>query len=237
MHVELSNGTIALNQIPWPRAKSMEPVRERKYPRISVDLPVQYVAESREDRGQAMMLGGGGMFIGTSHTLAPGTHLAIRFRPAKHLPVVEAKARVCYLVAGQGIGIEFTDIEPEHRKYILRLIHHRKSEQRKFPRVPLATQVLHDQGSMIGFSRDISNGGMFIETNQILDPGTRLNLRFHLDPQDPIVRAEADVLYGIPKIGIGLQFTEVLPEDYERIRAFVASRYPQSELSDARVTR
>ena len=215
----------------------MEPVRERVYPRMSVNMPVQYQTESGEDRGHALMLGGGGMFIGTSQAFAPGTVLTVRFRPARHLPVMEAKARVCYLVAGQGIGIEFTDIEPENRKYILRLIHHRKSEQRRFPRVPLATQVVHDQGSLIGFSRDISNGGMFIETNQILDPGTQLNLRFHLDPQAPIVKAEADVLYGVPRVGIGLRFTEVQPEDYERIRAFVSSRYPTSELSDARVER
>jgi c-di-GMP-binding flagellar brake protein YcgR len=215
----------------------MEPVRERKYPRMSVDLPVQYAAGSQENRGHALMLGGGGMFIGTSQSFAPGAVLTVRFRPAKHLPVMEAKARVCYLVAGQGIGIEFTEIEAENRKFILRLIHHRKSEQRRFPRVPLATQVLHDQGSLIGFSRDISNGGMFIETNQMLDPGTRLNLRFHLDPQDPIVKAEADILYEIPKIGIGLQFTEVLPEDYDRIRAYVAARNPKGELSDARVER
>jgi c-di-GMP-binding flagellar brake protein YcgR len=202
---------------------------------MPVNLAVQVTAESQDGRGLALMLGGGGMFIGTSQTFAPGTPLTVRFRPARHLPVMEAKARVCYLVNGQGIGIEFTDIEPEHRKYILRLIHHRKSEQRRFPRVPLATQVVHDQGSLIGFSRDISNGGMFIETNQMLDPGTQLNLRFHLDPQAPIVKAEAAVLYGVPRIGIGLQFTEVQPEDYERIRAFVSSRSPAGELSDARV--
>ncbi len=213
----------------------MEPVRERKYPRIPVDLPVQCFLESAEDRAQALMLGGGGMFVGTSQSFSPGTHLRVRFRPAKHLPVMEIKARVCYLVPGKGIGIEFTDISPENRNYILRLIHHRKSENRKYPRVPLATQVTHDLGSLIGFSRDISNGGMFIETNQRLDPGIRLNLRFHLDTQDPIVKAEADILYEIPKVGIGLQFTEVSPEDFDRIRAFVAARNPEGEFSGARV--
>ena len=120
---------------------------------MPVNLPVQVTTESKEENGHARMLGGGGMFIGTSHSFAPGTPLTVRFRPARHLPVMEVKARVCYLVAEQGIGIEFTGIEPEHRKYILRLIHHRRNEQRRFPRVPLATQVVHDQGSLIGFSR------------------------------------------------------------------------------------
>jgi c-di-GMP-binding flagellar brake protein YcgR len=202
----------------------MEPSRARKYPRIPVDLPVEYSSESGEDTGRALMMGGGGMFLGISQRLMPGTNLTVRFRPAKHLPVVEAKARVCYLISGQGIGIEFTEISAEHRKYILRLIHHRKGDQRRFPRVPLATQVQHVEGSLIGFSRDVSTGGMFVETNQPLDPGTHLNLRFHLESDAPIVKAEADVLYEVPKIGIGLQFTEVSPEDYERIRAYVSDK-------------
>jgi c-di-GMP-binding flagellar brake protein YcgR len=202
----------------------MEPSHARKYPRIPVDLPVNYNAESGENRTRALMMGGGGMFLGIAQPLVPGTDLTIRFRPAKHLPVVEAKARVCYLVAGQGIGIEFTEITPEDRKYILRLIHHRRGDQRRFPRAPLATQVEHSEGSLIGFSRDISTGGMFIETNQSLDPGTRLNLRFHLDNEEPILKAEAEVLYQITRIGLGLQFTEVSPEDYERIRAYVSER-------------
>jgi c-di-GMP-binding flagellar brake protein YcgR len=207
----------------------MEPSRARKYPRMAVDLPVEYSVETGADRTHALMMGGGGMFLGTAQPLAPGTDLVVRFRPAKHLPVVEAKARVCYLVPGRGIGIEFTDIQAEHRQHILRLIHHRSASRRRFPRVPLATQVEHPEGSLIGFSRDVSTGGMFVETNQTLDPGLRLNLRFHLDNEEPIVKTEAEVLYQIPRVGIGLQFTEVLPEDYERIREYVSRRDSSAE--------
>jgi c-di-GMP-binding flagellar brake protein YcgR len=207
----------------------MEPSRARKYPRIPVNLPVDYSSDSGEERARALMMGGGGMFLGVSQTLAPGTHLTVRFRPAKHLPVVEAKARVCYLVAGQGIGIEFTEISPEDRKYILRLIHHRKGDLRRFPRVPLATQVQHAEGSLIGFSRDVSTGGMFVETNQALEPGTRLNLRFHLGNDDLIVKAEAEVLYNIKKVGIGLHFTEVSPEDYARLGTFVSVKESEAQ--------
>jgi c-di-GMP-binding flagellar brake protein YcgR len=202
----------------------MEPTRARKYPRIAVDLPVEYFAESGTDRTRALMMGGGGMFLRTAQPLVPGTDLLVRFRPAKHLPVVEAKARVCYLVPGRGIGVEFTDIQSQHRRHILRLIHHRNARQRHFPRVLLATQVEHAEGSLIGFSRDLSTGGMFVETNQLLDPGQRLNLRFHLDNEEAIVKTEAEVLYQIPRVGIGLQFTEVSPEDYERIREYVTRR-------------
>jgi c-di-GMP-binding flagellar brake protein YcgR len=203
----------------------MEPVHARKYPRIPVDLPVHYAREETDEEARATMLGGGGMFVGTSQIVPPGTPLTVRFRPAKHLPVMEAKARVCYCLDGQGIGIEFTRIDPQHRQYILRLIHHRTGERRRFPRVPLATQVQHGEGSFVGFSRDISTGGMFVETNQHLDPGIKLNLRFHLEIDSPIVMAEAEVLYQVPKVGIGLHFAELSQEDFERIRDFVSRNY------------
>ncbi len=202
----------------------MEPAGARKYPRIPVDLPAQYSVEGTEDEARVQMLGGGGMFLGTSQVIPAGSVLTVRFRPAKHLPTMEAKAVVRYCEDGKGIGIEFTDINPQNRQYILRLIHHRMQEQRRFPRVPMATQVTHTEGSFIGFSRDISTGGMFVESNMPLEPGTRLNLRFHLEGQDSIVKAEAEALYVVPRVGIGLSFTEILPEDYNRIQAFVADK-------------
>jgi c-di-GMP-binding flagellar brake protein YcgR len=200
----------------------MEPVRARKYPRIPVDLPVHYAREGTEEEARAQMLGGGGMFVGTAQVIPPGTPLTVRFRPAKHLPVMEATARVCYCLEGQGIGVEFTRIDPQHRQCILRLIHHRTGERRRFPRVPLATQVMHAGGSFVGFSRDISTGGMFVETNEALDPGSKLDLRFHLEIDTSIVRAQAEVLYQVPKVGIGLHFEELSQEDFERIRDFVS---------------
>ena len=206
----------------------MEPAGARKYPRIPVDLPAQYSGEGIEDEARIQMLGGGGMFLGTSQVIPAGTLLTVRFRPAKHLPAMEAKAIVRYCVDGKGVGIEFSEINPKNRQYILRLIHHRMQERRRFPRVPMATQVTHTEGSFIGFSRDISTGGMFVESNMPLDPGTRLNLRFHLEGQDSIVKAEAEALYVVPRVGIGLSFTEILPEDYQRIQAFVADRAKHS---------
>ena len=207
------------------RGRLVEPAGARKYPRIPVDLSVEVDVKSSTDHARGLMLGGGGMFLGISQIIPKGTELVVRFRPAKHLAMVEAKARVCYSVDGRGIGIEFTAIDPEQRQNILRLIHHRTGERRRYPRVPLATQVLHGEDSFIGFSRDISTGGMFVETNQPLDAGATLNLRFHLESEDSIVKAEGQVLYVVPRVGVGLSFTEVMPEDYGRIQAYVAHNY------------
>lgn len=212
----------------------MEPVHARKYPRIPVDLPVRYEREDTEETTRAKILGGGGMFLGISQVIPPGTLLTVRFRPAKHLPVMEAQARVCYCVEGQGIGVEFTRIDPQHRQYILRLIHHRTGERRRFPRVPLATQVQHAEGSFVGFSRDISTGGMFVESTEPLEPGSQLSLRFHLEIDTPILMAEAEVLYQVPRVGIGLHFRELSQEDYQRIRDFVSRKIQPAALAEKR---
>jgi c-di-GMP-binding flagellar brake protein YcgR len=200
----------------------MERAHQRKFPRIAADFSVEFTLEGNVYRARALTLGGGGLLLGTSEQLSPGTEFSLQFRPAKHLPVMSARARVRYWDPEQGAGIEFIEIAPEHRELILRLIHHRMSEKRRFPRAPLPTQVEHEAGSSIGFSRDISAGGMFIETQERLAVGAKIRILFHLEEAGPIIRATAEVLYSILKLGIGVRFLEVAPEDEARIRAYVA---------------
>ena len=194
----------------------------RNYPRKRVFLPVEYSSESGTRETHALTLGGGGLFLGISETIATGTELSVRFRPAQHLPLVEAKAKVCYQVPGQGIGIEFTDIEPGDREMILLQISQRMAEKRIFPRAPLAVQVEHEAGSLIGVSKDISIGGLFIESNKPISTESRLRVRFHLDDGGPIVKATVEIRYVVAQFGVGVHFVEISPEDLSRIEAYVA---------------
>ena len=199
----------------------MKPHNSRKYPRVEVNLPVDYTQEGDTNRARLLTLGGGGLFLGVEEPLALGTELIVRFRPAKHLPVVQATAQVRYQVPGEGIGIEFTDISPEHREMVLRLIHRLIAEKRRFPRKPFATQVEHEGGVFIGFSRDISTGGMFIETKEPISVGSKLKLRFHLDDVGPVLIETAEVRYTVQKLGIGVMFVDLSPDDQHRIDVFV----------------
>jgi c-di-GMP-binding flagellar brake protein YcgR len=171
----------------------------------------------------ALALGGGGLFLRINAAVRPGDVLSLRFRPARHLSMIEATARVCYQLADQRAGVEFTEISAAHREQILRLILHRVGDQRRYPRRPLATQVEHAGGAFIGFSKDISAAGMFIETQESLPEETQLELRFHLEEGDCICRASAQVRYEVSKMGIGVEFTEILPEDRKRIEAYVSA--------------
>jgi c-di-GMP-binding flagellar brake protein YcgR len=200
----------------------MEQTYFRRYPRIRTNFPVQCTVPGGTHSVRALTLGGGGLFLGISRQIPPEARLSLRFRPAKHFPMIVAQARVCYQLPEQGIGIEFTEIKPEHRQAILRLIYHRMVEKRQCPRAPLATHVEHRSGTSLGLSREISAGGMFIETDQPVPVNSKLDLLFHLDDQTPVVRARAEVLYVIAKLGMGVRFTEIAPADQSRIEAYVA---------------
>jgi len=206
----------------WEPVHNLSRKNLRRYPRVSVSFPVEYAVGDKTFRQRATTLGGGGLFLLGVEDLEPETLISIRFRPAKHLPVIEAKARVCYHLAGQGSALEFKEIRPEHRQILLRLIHHKTGDKRRYPRAALATQIECEQCVSLALSRDVSFGGMFIETDQPLPIDTRLKLRFNLDDDGPVVMAQAQVTYQVGKLGMGIEFVEVSPEDRKRIEAYVA---------------
>ena len=72
------------------------------------------------------------------------------------------------------------------------------------------------------FSRDVSRGGMFVDTRDPLPIGTEIALCFHLNDGGPIVVALGEVKYHVTKLGMGVQFLELSPADRKRIDDYVA---------------
>jgi c-di-GMP-binding flagellar brake protein YcgR len=201
----------------------MEQNHHRKYPRVPADIAVEITSGPAKEKAQATTIGGGGLFLGTAQNIEAGTEMTVRFRPAKHLPVIEARARVCYHAPDEGLGIEFTEIDPKHREMILRLVHRRLEEKRQYPRAPLATQVEYPEGTQIGFSKDISVGGMFVELTKTIPVGTRLHVLFHLEDGGDAIQSEAEVIYAVLKLGVGVRFHKLDPAARKRIETYVAT--------------
>ena len=193
----------------------------RRYPRLSVRVAVDYTVREKCFRSVANTLSGGGLFLTNVDGLEPGNEVSVRFRPAKHLPVIQAKTIVRYIVAGQGAAVEFTEISADDRHKLLRLIHQKTGDRRILPRAPLATQVQSEQCMSLAFSRDISLGGMFIETTTPLPVGSPLTVRFNLDHRDRVVTATAHVAYHVEKMGMGILFKTIDPQDHEAIREYL----------------
>jgi len=192
----------------------------RKYPRLHVNIPAQWGVDGQIASTRILTLGGGGLLLGITQELSPSTELEVRFRLTRRLAIVQAKARVRYQLPDAGTGVEYTVIEPRDRQKILRLILRRIGEKRQFPRKPFITQVEHEAGSFLGRSRDISVGGMFIETTETL-AGSLLSLRFHWEDGGRVVTAQAQVLYVVKDLGVGVQFLKLDPADRKRIDLFV----------------
>ena len=195
----------------------------RRYPRIEVRMGVHYTVGKDWLRCVANTLGGGGLFLTQVEGLEPGQEISVRFRPAKHLPMMQAKASVRYVIPEQGAAIEFTEINPDDRQKILRLILQRTGDRRTQGRVPLATQVHCKECMELAFSRDISPGGMFIETNAAFPVGSFLTVRFNLINPDRVITATAQVTYHVEKMGLGVLFSEIEPDDREAIKVYVES--------------
>jgi len=102
----------------------------------------------------------------------------------------------------------------------LRLTYRRASE-----RLPTMLRVEYSTGGDIfsGFSTDISEGGLFLQANQRLTPGTRLHIKIQLPGNLTAIRALGQVIWvhngagnhpRLPGAGISFQF---IPEEHRKV--------------------
>lgn len=100
-----------------------------------------------------------------------------------------------------------------------------EQERRASKRVSLVTQirtVVEGQlQTLVGYSKNISSGGIFIETETPAEKGTELVLRFKLQPQGEILEARAVVTYRLGDAGMGLRFVDLPGSVRQAIEAFV----------------
>jgi uncharacterized protein (TIGR02266 family) len=97
------------------------------------------------------------------------------------------------------------------------------AERRAARRVSLVTQIRTLAGgeTLVGYSRNISTGGIFIQAEKVVEKGSELQLRFKLQPEGEILEARAVVTYAMAGQGMGMKFVD-LPEPVRaRIEEFV----------------
>jgi uncharacterized protein (TIGR02266 family) len=106
-------------------------------------------------------------------------------------------------------------------------------ERRLAPRFAIEAEVgfQSDTNFFMGFSEDISTGGLFISTYDIRSIGATLNLNFtlpdgHLISVDGVVRWVREYNETTPDTppGMGVQFQGLSPEDKEAIEMFIEER-------------
>jgi CheY-like chemotaxis protein len=81
----------------------------------------------------------------------------------------------------------------------------------------------------LGYSKDISEGGILVETNMEIAPGRRLHVRIYLDDQERPISARATVLRvdratDEDQYFLGLRFQALDPGAASRLKDYIRSR-------------
>jgi hypothetical protein len=57
-------------------------------------------------------------------------------------------------------------------------------------------------------SRDVSTGGLFLNTPDPLVPGSQVDLSFRVTPDGPEIECSGRVVYALAGVGMGIQFID-----------------------------
>lgn len=108
-----------------------------------------------------------------------------------------------------------------------------KDERRQHLRATLKTSVhlSSESNFYTGFSNDISEGGIFVATHNVLPRGSFMDIEFSLPDDGAPIRVQGEVRWvreyrqdsdGHP--GMGLEFRNLQEADRQRILSFVKMR-------------
>ena len=106
-------------------------------------------------------------------------------------------------------------------------------EKRNFQRVPLRVLQVRAESRkafFFGYALNLSQGGLFIQTTNPKEPGTRVRLQIPLQRDLPPIECGAEVVWvqsfssrSRNPPGMGLRFTELDEKSSARIEAFLKS--------------
>jgi hypothetical protein len=106
-----------------------------------------------------------------------------------------------------------------------------EDERREHPRVKMKASVeLREQGSkfpMGGGTADLSLTGCYIPNIFPFTIGTTLELKLRV--LDGTLLVLAKVVTSDPQVGNGMEFINMLPEDIEKLRAFLEAENPPAD--------
>ncbi len=96
-------------------------------------------------------------------------------------------------------------------------------ERRRYRRVKLVTQVHCEAMGRddVMVTRDVSEGGMFINVKSPLPLESELALTFRLGPSGPAISCRARVKFSQVNLGMGIKFLDLSDESQHTLQKFV----------------
>jgi PilZ domain-containing protein len=96
----------------------------------------------------------------------------------------------------------------------------RRNDQRVKAKIPVEIYLEGSDLPLRGATSDLSLHGCYIETVFPFPLGTLLDLKLQIDGT---LLVQATVATCDPQVGNGIQFTRMLPEDIDELKAFIAA--------------
>ena len=99
---------------------------------------------------------------------------------------------------------------------------------RRFQRIPTPQGVWvawqHDARQNVSRVRDLNNGGLFINTPELLALGSAVTLLLSVPEGE--IRSNAVVRNMVPGEGVGVEFTDMAQQDLERLERLITRLLP-----------
>lgn len=110
---------------------------------------------------------------------------------------------------------------------------HKGRERRRHPRVKLRIEVSYQKmdSYLQRFTENISEGGCFIETDEVLPPRTEVPLEFSFPnhPEPLVIIGEVVWVVEGTHSGMGIQYKKMPPDAQKVLREVVQSRMSQEK--------
>lgn len=200
----------------------------RELPELT-NISVEYTCNGETTQEQARLQGVAALLVETRRTDALNAPVEVRFRPTPSSPVIHARGLIAAQLPGQGLRVEFTELAEADRRHLVELLYPPDRDRRAARRVLLASQIRTRVGGqqIVGYSRDVSVGGVYVETETPPVAGSEVTLRFKLKPEAEILECRAVVAYSVPEEGMGLRFLELPGSVRQAVEEFVGRREPE----------
>lgn len=111
-------------------------------------------------------------------------------------------------------------------------IQNRRTDERK--RVSLAVTLTSESNLYVGFADNMSEGGLFVATHELIGIGKQVDLEVQLPGEEKPIRVSGEVRWqrtvADPSNGVlpgfGAEFVDLSPEDRQRLEQFLEQREP-----------
>jgi type IV pilus assembly protein PilZ len=101
-------------------------------------------------------------------------------------------------------------------------------ERREFLRIPITTKVKFKDGDReeVLFTDDLSEGGLFLKSENPPFKGTVLELEISIPNNDKLISLKGEVAWRLEGKGCGVRFLRITQAQKKMIKAFVDSGKP-----------